>query len=142
MEDQAKRMSDQAPSSPLVPVSWGELFDKISILEIKTERIAAPAALASVRVELAKLSQVAADVRGPGDDHLTGLRTALRQINEQLWDVEDHIREKESAATFDDAFIELARSVYKLNDQRASLKRQINVLLKSEIVEEKSYAQY
>jgi biopolymer transport protein ExbB/TolQ len=134
-------MSDQTPSSPLVPVSWGELFDKISILEIKSARIAAPAALASVRLELVKLVDVARAVRDPGDD-LDGLRAALKQINEQLWDIEDRIREKESAAQFDNAFIELARSVYKLNDTRASLKRKINVALNSEINEEKSYQSY
>jgi hypothetical protein len=126
-------------SAPAVPVSWGELLDKITILEIKEERIADPAARANVRRELGLLRQIAA----PGlDDPSAGrLLASLRRVNERLWDIEDDIRSKEAQGDFGPEFVALARAVYKTNDARALLKKELNVLLQSELVEEKSYAQ-
>jgi len=125
--------------APVIPVSWGELIDKLTILEIKAERLRGEAALANVRRELDVLGAVAAtaDAR-----ELAPLRQALAEVNGRLWQVEDEIRAKEAAKAFDAAFVKLARSVYRLNDERAALKRRINALLGSEIVEEKSYRDY
>lgn len=129
--------SDDRPA-PLAPVSWGELLDKITILEIKAHRIADPAARANVDRELALLRDVAAPALSqPG---LADLIAGLRRVNLALWTVEDDIRAKEAAAQFDAEFIGLARSVYLTNDERAALKRQINALLRSELVEEKYHA--
>lgn len=120
---------------PLVPVSWGELLDKITILEIKAVRIPDPAAQANVARELALLQEAAAPVRDrPG---LAMLVDNLRAVNTALWQIEDDIRLKEAAAAFDADFIGLARAVYRTNDRRAALKRQINALLGSSLVEEK-----
>lgn len=125
-------------AAPLAPVSWGELLDKITILEIKADRIAAPAARANVDRELALLREVAAPILPqPG---LAVLVEGLRRVNLALWGIEDDIRAKEAAARFDAEFIGLARSVYLRNDERAALKRDINVLLRSELVEEKYHA--
>jgi len=118
-----------------LPVSVGEVLDKIFILEIKSERIADADKLANVRRELDCLLQVAADHRVPD------LEPSLKEVNEQLWDVEDALRVLESKQDFGDDFIELARSVYVLNDQRAAIKKQINVAVGSALVEEKSYAE-
>jgi hypothetical protein len=128
-------------TTPLAPVSWGELLDKISILEIKTERMTHAPALANVRNELAQLNEVA---RGAidGTSELPRLRAALKRVNETLWQIEDDIRAKEAAGEFDARFIELARAVYKNNDERGRLKREINRLLGSGLVEEKQYAPY
>lgn len=129
--------SDDCPA-PLAPVSWGELLDKITILEIKACRIADPAARANVDRELALLRGIAAPVLSqPGLADLIG---GLRRVNLTLWRIEDDIRAKEAAAQFDAGFIRLARSVYLTNDERAQLKRQINTLLRSELVEEKYHA--
>uniref|UniRef100_A0A832I8K0 Uncharacterized protein n=1 Tax=Eiseniibacteriota bacterium TaxID=2212470 RepID=A0A832I8K0_UNCEI len=124
-----------------VQISPGEFLDKLTILEIKSERIADPAKLANVRRELELLratwaaSPLAArDVAGPLAD--------LKRVNEALWDIEDHIRRKEAERRFDQDFIELARSVYRTNDRRAAIKRELNVLLGSDLVEEKSYTDY
>lgn len=123
---------------PTVPVSWGELLDKLTILEIKRARIDRPEALRNIANEDAALRAIAAEVLDiPG---LTPLLDRLRRVNETLWDVEDAIREQEADARFDTGFVALARSVYKTNDERAALKRQINTLLHSEFVEEKNYA--
>ena len=122
-------------SSPYTPVSWGELLDKITILEIKAARIADPTARANVDRELALLQRVAAPVLAqPG---LDALIDGLRRVNTALWGIEDDIRAKEAASRFDAGFIELARAVYLTNDKRAALKREINALLRSELVEEK-----
>ena len=129
------------PSAPRVAVSWGELIDKLTILEIKSVRLSKAAALSNVRRELGELLPLALPLIA-GNVELAGLKDRLRQINEALWEIEDRIREKEAARQFDKAFIELARSVYCQNDQRATLKRQINVLLVSEVVEEKLYTHY
>ena len=123
--------------TPLAPVSWGELLDKIAILEIKAEKIPDAAARANVARELALLREVAAPVADrPG---LAPLRAGLAEVNAALWEIEDAIREKEAAGAFDAAFIALARSVYLTNDRRSALKRQINLLLRSELIEEKHH---
>lgn len=126
--------------TPIVPVSWGEILDKITILEIKSERMTDAAALANVRRELGLLRQVEAQVAGEGG--LAELKAGLRDVNLALWEIEDEIRAKEAQSDFGRDFVELARAVYKTNDSRAAIKRQINGLLGSELVEEKSYADY
>ncbi len=124
-----------------VPVSHGELIDKITILEIKSERIGDPAKLANVRTELDLLNSTwQADPASHTD--ITAERAKLRAVNETLWDIEDHIRVKEKARSFDAEFIELARAVYFRNDERAAFKREINEKLGSLLVEEKSYENY
>ncbi|QEU06905.1 DUF6165 family protein [Paracoccus yeei] len=130
-------MTLEPHTAPLVPVSWGELLDKITILEIKADRIEDAAARANVARELALLREIAAPVLPqPG---LAALIEALRSINCALWEIEDAIRARDAAARFDAEFIRLARAVYLTNDERAALKRKINVLLRSVMVEEKSY---
>jgi hypothetical protein len=122
-----------------VPISWGELIDKITILEIKVERLRAPAARQNAAHELALLrAELAADMP-PG---LAALRGELAALNRRLWETEDAIRGKEAAQAFDAAFIELARAVYRCNDERGRIKRAINELLGSEIIEEKQYVGY
>jgi hypothetical protein len=124
-----------------VPISPGELVDKITILEIKSARMQDPAKLANVRAELALLQDTWRSSAYASHD-IASQWAALRTINEKLWDVEDLIRDKERARTFDQEFIELARAVYVTNDERAAVKRDINIRLGSKIVEEKSYAKY
>ena len=124
-----------------VPIGPGELVDKITILEIKSERLASLEKLTNVRVELAALVAVR-DAAIAASDALARLTAALKDVNEALWQIEDEIRDCERAGDFGSHFIELARAVYRSNDERAALKRQINDLLGSEIVEEKSYAAY
>jgi hypothetical protein len=125
----------------LVPISFGELIDKITILEIKSERMKDPIALDNVRRELSELHGIWSEVVESGID-ISDLRARLKKVNEALWDIEDRIRVKESLAEFDGEFIELARSVYLRNDERSRYKRKINTLLGSDLVEEKSYADY
>jgi uncharacterized protein DUF6165 len=124
-----------------VPVSYGELIDKITILEIKSERIRDAAKVANVRVELDLLQETWRADAASGID-IAAERDALRSVNEALWDIEDRIRVKEKAKAFDVEFIELARSVYIRNDERAAVKRAINEKLGSTLVEEKSYEDY
>ena len=124
-----------------VPVSFGELIDKITILEIKSERIADEAKLVNIRHELELLEQTWADSPASATD-ISPARTRLKQINEQLWEIEDKIRLKEAAKAFDARFVELARAVYVTNDDRARVKLEINTALGSELVEEKSYQDY
>ncbi len=124
--------------TPEIPVSWGELVDKITILEIKAERIADPQKLEHVRDELQRLSAVLASAGGLSPEGLA-VQADLRGINERLWDVEDAIRACERTRDFGDAFIALARSVYQLNDRRFLCKRRINELAGSALFEEKSY---
>jgi post-segregation antitoxin (ccd killing protein) len=132
----------QAQAKPvLVEIAPGELIDKITILEIKSERISDPAKLANVRVELDVL-EAARDAAMPGSSALDELTAQLKAVNAALWDIEDGIRDCERAKEFGTQFIELARSVYHSNDRRAALKRQVNELLGSKLVEEKSYAAY
>lgn len=125
----------------LAPISLGEAADKITILTIKSERIADTAKLANIRRELALLSQsfFAEIARGPEFD---ALFARLKAINEALWRIEDDIRECEARGDFGETFIRLARAVYKTNDERAAVKRAIDALLGSEIREEKSYASH
>ncbi|MBD8879613.1 hypothetical protein IHE49_03860 [Rhodanobacter sp. 7MK24] len=123
------------------PVSYGELIDKITILEIKSQRIGDPAKLANVRTELDLLNATwAAHPASKAD--IRDERARLLAVNEALWVIEDDIRLKEKAQAFDAEFIELARSVYFRNDERAAVKREINVKLGSQLVEEKSYQDY
>jgi hypothetical protein len=125
----------------LVPVSPGELLDKITILRIKSARMADPAKVANVRVELEALERTWRD-SGAAAATPAGEEAALQRVNEALWDIEDLIRDKESAQQFDAGFITLARSVYTTNDERAAIKKRINNALGSRIVEEKSYKPY
>ena len=128
-------------NTPLIPVSWGELLDKITILQIKRERLTGAVALANVARELDALGAIAAPVLA--DDRMaTDLTAKLKQLNETLWEIEDRIRDKEAAGAFDTDFIALARAVYKRNDERAALKKQLNLQLASGLVEEKSYRSY
>jgi hypothetical protein len=124
----------------MVPVSWGELLDKITILQIKQERLDDAAKRANVAAELAALNAVAGAVLA--DAALAPPLAELKAVNESLWGIEDRLRDKESAGDFDADFIALARAVYFTNDRRAALKREINRLLHSALVEEKSYRPY
>ena len=125
----------------LVPVSWGEVIDKITILEIKAERLDDDAKRANVRRELEELTTVR-EREFPGHAGLAALAAQLKTINEKLWEIEDDIRGCERSKDFGAEFVRLARAVYVTNDERASAKRRINDLLGSALVEEKSYAPY
>src|SRR5690349_5750319 len=125
-------------TTPNVPVSWGELLDKITILQIKAERLTDAAKRANVVTELTLLS----DIAGPALKEAAAQTAELKAINAELWEIEDRIRDKEAACAFDAEFIELARSVYFTNDRRAAVKREINRALHSGLVEEKSYKPY
>jgi Family of unknown function (DUF6165) len=125
----------------LVPISPGELIDKITILEIKSARMTDAAKLHNVRTELTLLEETWRASEFSKVD-ITAEWTGLRDVNGQLWDIEDRIRDKERDRAFDGEFIELARAVYVTNDERAALKRRINVRLGSALVEEKSYKEY
>lgn len=124
-----------------VPVSFGELIDKITILEIKSERMSDPAKLANVRNELTALESAWSQAPESAQD-ITAQKAALKAVNKRLWAIEDDIRDKEAAQAFDAEFIRLARSVYIENDERARIKREINTALGSALVEEKSYKDY
>jgi hypothetical protein len=125
----------------LIEVPAGELIDKITILEIKGQRIADPEKLRHVRAELAALTAVRDGALPPAPE-LADLTARLKAVNEALWQVEDEIRDCERRQDFGPRFVELARSVYRNNDRRAALKRAVNELLGSRLVEEKSYAPY
>jgi hypothetical protein len=124
--------------TPLVPVSWGELIDKITILEIKARRIADATKRANVARELEALVKVR-DAGGALPPPVISLADDLRAVNEALWEIEDAVRDCEAAGDFSARFVNLARSVYKSNDRRSALKRQINQAMGSELIEEKSY---
>ena len=125
----------------LVPISPGELIDKITILEIKSQRMTDAAKLHNVRTELTLLSETwKASPFSTTDINVEW--AGLRDVNAKLWDIEDRIRDKERDGLFDAEFIELARAVYVTNDERAAIKKQINAKLGSALVEEKSYASY
>jgi hypothetical protein len=124
-----------------VAVSWGELFDKIAILEIKRDRLTDPAQRADVEAELAALVQVR-DAALPPDADITVETGELRAVNESLWQIEDDIRDCERRQDFGPDFIALARAVYRTNDRRAAIKRRISTALGSALVEEKSYTHY
>ena len=122
----------------LVPISVGELLDKLTILEIKAEQIGDPAKLTNVirerdALEAVRRREVAMSAE------IEVLYAELKEVNKALWEVEDRLRERECEAAFDSGFVELARSVYRHNDRRAVVKRRINELTGSELVEEKSY---
>jgi hypothetical protein len=124
-----------------VEIAAGELIDKITILEIKLDQINETSKRVNVRREYELLSAVLQEQVTPGEQ-LAELTAALKAANEELWHIEDDIRERERAKDFGPEFIALARSVYQTNDRRAALKREINALLQSAIIEEKSYAAY
>ena len=125
----------------MVEVAPGELIDKITILEIKLNKINDEAKLTNVRREYEILMETYR-AKIEETDALRALIDELREANAKLWDIEDDIRDLERSKDFGDAFVSLARSVYRSNDQRAAMKREINELLNSTIIEEKSYAEY
>ncbi len=125
----------------LVPISPGELLDKITILRIKSARMTDETKLRNVRVELEALEQTWRE-SGAAIPAVAADEAALQKVNEELWDIEDRIRDKERAGEFDALFIELARAVYVTNDERARFKKNINTALGSRLVEEKSYQPY
>jgi hypothetical protein len=135
------QLSEQRPAPRMAstPCSFGELIDKITILRIKTERIGEPHKLANVHRELAMLERLAREdgAAAPSIDHLTD---KLAAVNARLWAIEDTIRTCERDGDFGPRFVALARSVYRENDTRAAIKRAINTLTNSALVEEKSYA--
>lgn len=128
-------------SDILTPISPGELLDKVTILQIKSENITDTEKLANVLVELEVLQNVV-DNNIPQTDELRSLCASLLGVNKELWVIEDDIRDCERAGDFGDEFIRLARAVYITNDKRADLKKQINIAMGSQLVEEKSYAAY
>lgn len=125
----------------MIPVSWGELFDKLTILQIKVQRMRDPAKINNVRKELTELEKVLHTAE-PLAAGVIEAMDELRVANSKLWEIEDEIRDCERAKRFDDEFVQLARAVYYTNDERAALKKRINLLMGSELVEEKSYASY
>jgi len=132
---------DKIFSTPIAPISWGELIDKITILEIKRLNINSLAAVININKELGYLDGIVENNLGVAE-LIADLRRLLLDVNKRLWEVEDDIRDKELRKEFDSGFIELARRVYRLNDERAKLKKLINQALKSELVEEKSYKDF
>ena len=126
--------------TPFVPISWGELLDKITILEIKELKISSFTAKENIKKELNYLLEIAKLDNLPKE--VDELKSELSKVNHKLWVVEDQIRDKELVYEFDEIFIELARSVYKLNDLRAKTKKTINLILSSELIEEKSYKNF
>jgi len=125
----------------LIPISPGELLDKITILQIKAERIADPTKVANVKTELEMLEKVWSEAVSD-DDVIRALSAELKSVNEALWEIEDDIRDEERNKRFGERFIELARAVYVTNDERANAKKKVNLHLNSSIVEEKSYQDY
>jgi len=125
---------------PKVPTSWGELIDKITILEIKVERLTSEQAKANAAKELGLLREIAGPVLAGSETQ--ALVARLKALNETLWEIEDRIRDHERSGNFDTAFIELARAVYHRNDERGAVKRELNLALGSGLIEEKSYKPY
>jgi hypothetical protein len=125
----------------LVPISPGELLDKITILRIKSARISDAGKLKNVRYELGLLERTWTD-SVVGSSRVAGEEVELQEVNERLWDIEDRIRDLERQNRFDAEFIALARSVYIENDQRAAIKKRINLALGGKLLEEKSYQDY
>ena len=127
--------------TPHIPISWGELFDKITILEIKLENLKETNALKNVKTEFDHLFSIFE--KGFSEDTIANkLMADLKIVNQKLWNIEDMIRDKERSKIFDQEFIELARKVYFTNDERSRIKRNINEVFGSYLVEEKSYADY
>ncbi len=133
-------MADRSPNI-IIPVSPGEVVDRLTILEIKSERMEDAAKLANVRHELAILSKAATQAI-PDSEEMRVLRAELKAINEKLWVIEDDIRALERKGDFGEAFVALARAVYRTNDARTAIKRRINEALGSDLIDEKSYAPY
>ncbi len=133
-------MIDPYPSIT-IPISPGEVVDRLTILEIKSQRIADKSKLTNIRHELDELTELAKTAI-PDTEDMRALRAELRAVNEKLWVIEDDIRDCERKRDFGDDFIALARAVYKTNDRRAGLKRRINEALGSDLIDEKSYAPY
>ena len=127
--------------TPLIPISWGELFDKITILQIKLENLKDKNALKNVKIEYDELFKIYEN-NFRVDANAKRLLADLKTINKTLWNIEDDIRDKERHKTFDEEFIELARSVYITNDERSRIKRNINNTFGSQFIEEKSYSDY
>ena len=128
-------------NTPYIPISWGELFDKKTILQIKLKNLKTKSALKNVKIEYAYLSKIF-DENFSKNKNAQKLMSDLKKVNQKLWDIEDLIRDKERNKTFDKDFVELARSVYFTNDDRSYIKRKINDTFGSELIEEKSYAHY
>ena len=128
-------------NTPYIPISWGELFDKKTILQIKLKNLKTKSALKNVKIEYTYLSKIL-DENFSKNKNAQKLMSDLKKVNQKLWDIEDLIRDKERNKTFDKDFIELARSVYFTNDDRSYIKRTINDTFGSELIEEKSYAHY
>ena len=128
-------------SEILAPVSFGELLDKVTILQIKSERMSDAGKVANVRKELMALERIWNEHPASNVD-VSGLLDELKAVNERLWVIEDDIRILEKGRQFDDAFVQLARSVYFENDERARIKKEINLALGSAYIEEKSYQDY
>ena len=127
--------------TPLIPVSWGELFDKITILQIKIENLHEKNALNNVKTEHDQLNAIYNN-NFLKDEIAIVLFNDLKEINQKLWDIEDKIRDKEKRKKFDKEFIELARNIYFTNDERSRIKRNINETFGSKIIEEKLYSKY
>tara|TARA_B100000242_G_scaffold291004_1_gene263482 strand:+ start:588 stop:977 length:390 start_codon:yes stop_codon:yes gene_type:complete len=127
--------------TPLIPISWGELFDKLTILQIKLENLRDKKALKNVKIEHDQL-QLIYNNNFLENQNAKLFLTDLKEINKKLWNIEDKIRDKERNKVFDKEFVELARNVYITNDKRSSIKRNINKIFRSEIIEEKSYEDY
>ena len=127
--------------TPLIPVSWGELFDKITILQIKIENLHEKNALNNVKTEHDQLNAIYNN-NFLKDEIAIVLFNDLKEINQKLWDIEDKIRDKERSKKFDKEFIEMARNVYFTNDESSKIKRNINETFGSKIIEEKSYSKY
>lgn len=134
-------MNKNVPVMPMLPVAWGEVFDKLTILQIKSEKLSDAAKLSNVERERLEIERVVSDL-APFSEDLAKLIGQLKSINSELWDIEDGKRECERNKCFDDSFIQLARQVYMKNDRRAAIKKDINLLLGSALVEEKSYSSY
>ena len=128
-------------NTPHIPISWGELFDKITILQIKLENLHDKNALHNVRIEHNQLIKIFEN-EFLNNTIANQLSTDLKQINQKLWKIEDKIRDMERSKTFNEEFIKLARKVYFTNDERSHIKRNINETFGSELIEEKSYADY
>ena len=127
--------------TPLTPISWGELFDKITILQIKLENLKDKNALKNVKIEYDELFKIYEN-NFFEDENAKRLLADLKNINKILWNIEDDIRDKERDKNFDEEFIELARNVYITNDERSRIKKNINNTFGSQFIEEKSYSDY
>lgn len=126
----------------VAPISIAELFDKITILELKSERIADQGKLVNVNNELRLLQKIAEKLEFDDPAAVDAHRRRLKDVNGEIWDAEDKIRDFERRSVFDDSFLATARSIYRLNDARATTKRELNLLTSSSVVEEKSYSDY